>query len=816
LVCNVAAAGWLFYRAMEVGTAPEKLRADEKALASRLQDLNRREQKLRADQAATVERANALVEKGEEFDRQRADIKARTADLEKRIEEDEDKRRNTTYALDLVSVKFDAVRSTFEEQQRLDRARIPARNGDSAAPLAEALSTKASIPSLDRLGAQFRMIEGIAPTEGPDIGGRIVALHEIAAAYKAHVARGSLGSYTLQAKLEVELEILRDLARRLGLPPEVIPANLFELLDAPKLTELEAIQTRKVAELRAREAVTPGLAAASVEHERAVLKQIETAKAKRPADPASIFAKAILEKHPSAADITHLQNATSDSAKEASVRLLEAQLLAKDLALDPYNIPVRVRLETLREQLPDAERARFHELDTQFAVLDRIRAASPKDPAELRAAIDALAKKPDSVREAVREFVEARVSDPARAAELMVQLASVFERETGKRADQAAAEFHRWQAGHLTRGQLYGLLAGYVGRTLDCVARVSALGLDAKPHPDDRAELESLRDSLTAEYAERPKSDDPAVVRLRTDWSADAPPAQEVYNELRKTLARTPSFAVRQAFRERALDGLQEQVKAIDSARADIDRAVKSYNKAVTDLKDLGEPTFVDDFRNERALLVEGLKSVELRLSEIAAEAPENARVKQLLERVKAGLGGQPPPVDGSPPQKAAWDWADPAVTKAIRAAKTEVVGEVHKATKDLLDQVKAVKMSVELAELSYHFHGEYLPHEFAGGKQHEQFQGMTRVEKVKAFAGVFRGLYDTTDMEALNNSLKALKNGTIAMPQYPAFRDYVDDGATLLGQDKLGREYYRINGAVRVLHKTVDGGVMNCPVYIK
>ncbi len=319
------------------------------------------------------------------------------------------------------------------------------------------------------------------------------------------------------------------------------------------------------------------------------------------------------------------------------------------------------------------------------------------------------------------------------------------------------------------------------------------------------------------ENARRPRDISAGEARLSTSLGVDRPQPLRLHGILRILVERTGTPELKRAWLDTALDGLAAQLDSIEKTHRLAETAIKENITQNSSLEKLGEfAASAPENQEVRVALAEAFKAVELRLITLEEDAVESGRLKELKARAKAGLNAIPPPIgDLLLRCVAAPDWAPPVLERQIKTIETRLIPAINAASKHMGQEISAISASKEVAELSYYFHGERLPHEFSDGKVIETFRTMSKEERIQEFARVFRGLYGDEKITELRDSLRAAKNGTLDhRSAVPKFRNYVDAGAVFMGKDSLGREFYRINGAVRVLHK-VEGGVMNCPVYI-
>ncbi|TWU09742.1 hypothetical protein [Allorhodopirellula heiligendammensis] len=742
--------------------------------------------------------------------------------LTKREEEDEEDDENQAFALSLVKDTLDRVREAVDRQNRSGGGWPP---GAQPSPQSPDMSPEAPAPvdvaslneQLQQLEARYQRIEQSEPDGESGALAREAALTELAFECAELIKRGSIDSLQIQAVIEVDLELLRDWAVRLGLPEDVVPKNLYELLESSRLAEIELLQVKKVAFLKERNVGWSGLYSGALADAESTLHQIQDAKGKRPADPTLLFAKAILERKISPSDAAALQSAASGEARTAAINLRYAQLLKQQMAIRWWDIGIIQRLRDVEVLLSPEVREQFSTSDVRLKYIDLLSASMPSDPKALRVSLQALMMAPETVEEAIAQFISERYADPIRAAESQAILEAAYASENGEvvTAEDRVA-FKEWLAGHLSPGKVYEFGIVRIDTLLGIFSDLAVLNDPRAPHADDRFEVEETRRALVTENVRRPVDIASREARLNSPLRVTKPEPQRLNGILRILVERTGTPELKRAWLETALDGLAAQLDSIERTHRLAETAIKENLTQNSSLEKLGEyGASAPENREVRVALAEALKAVELRLITLEEVAVESGRLKELKARAKAGLNAIPPPIGDLSSVVAAPDWAPPELERQIKTIETRLIPAINAATKHTGQEISAIRASKEVAELSYYFHGERLPHEFSDGEVIERFRTMSKEERILEFASVFRGLYGDEKIAELRDSLRAAKYGTLNQRfAVPEFRNYVDDGAVFMGKDSLGREFYRINGAVRVLHN-VEGGVMNCPVYI-
>jgi len=167
--------------------------------------------------------------------------------------------------------------------KRAVEAAARAGNASNAAAHANALAarTEALQKLRDRLAASLakgNLKESEAEQTRAMIAAADKRLRELTAAAEAHALRGSIKSFPLKAELAWETELVKELAERAGLPAEVVPANLFQLLPKEALERLRESSEASVLDLRkAAASAPPGTYKRAIEEAEAKLQQIKEA-----------------------------------------------------------------------------------------------------------------------------------------------------------------------------------------------------------------------------------------------------------------------------------------------------------------------------------------------------------------------------------------------------------------------------------------------------------------------------------------------------------------------------------------------------------
>lgn len=835
-VIELGAGVWLYREHEAITQAGKSIGQRESAVSSRESNATQREAVNQTDADRLAAREGSLhamdVRLNAEdtrLDSVEKDLKTKETELAekdrvltKRERDDEDEDKNQALALSFVQDSFGKIREEIERQHMAGGGWPPEAQATPASPdMPRDATASGGAPSLgkqlEQLEARYQRIEESKPETESGVAGRTAALAELASECAELIARGSIDSLQIQAAIEVDLDLLRDLAVRLKMPEDAIPKNLYELLESSRLRDLELLQAKKVAFLKKQDAVFSGLYQGALAEAESTLKQMTEAKAKRPGDPTPLFAKAILERQLSPEDAAALRSATSGEVRTAAINLRYAQLLQQQMAIRWWDVNIRQRMHDTVALLLPKSREQFRCTDVKLTYIDFLAASAPSDPKSLRVNLQSLLKAPETVGEAVSQFVSNRYSDPIRAAELYAMLEAENAAENGEvvTAEDRSA-FKEWLVGHLSPGKVYELLTLRIEPLLGIFSDLAAINDPRAPHADDRSEVEETRRALQTEGARRPRDISAREARLNSSLRVSRPEPQRLYGILRLLVERTGTPELRRAWLETALDGLSAQLDSIEKTRRLTEAAIKENLARYSALEKLGEfGESAPENREGCVALAESLKAVELRLITLGEDAVESGRLQELKARAKAGLDSIPPPIGELSSVVAAPDWAPPELERQMKTIETRLIPAIKAATTRMGQDLSAIEASNEVAELSYYFHGERLPHEFSDGEVIESFRTMSKKDRILEFARAFRDLYGDKKIVELRDSLRAAKNGTLKQQfAVPEFRNHVDDSAVFMGKDSLGREFYRINGAVRVLQKS-GSGVMNCPVYI-
>ncbi|MEM8669336.1 MAG: hypothetical protein AAGG48_17565 [Planctomycetota bacterium] len=827
LVGELGGGFWLYQQRSDLDDSEQEVLGREQRVSDREKRVTKRESEAREKEHSIAvveerldERKNELDEEAQsqrvrtnQLSNQANDIKQRMAELTTREEEEDEEDENHVLVMDIIRSTMARVRANIEAENLSggggeDGGKVPGGPNSPIGPdiasdlESERFSDRESY--LSWLETRFQSISTEQQAPDVEIPGRLDSIKQLVDTVAELEMRGAPEAYTLKAISDVDIAFLKTICRVLGVGEEIIPSNQFEFLNANALDKLSKFHSKKIVDLKKRQALNPGLFTSAISEQQRVLEQIEEAKGKRPFDCEPLLVRALLKKKLSPDQVAIITKAASESVRSSQIRLRESQLLAKALSLEPFNPGLHLLYKQNRALLTPDQRSSLPDFTSRIACLEQIRAASPEDPRRLAEVIKEFDAPAADAPGAAKEFFARRYSDPTRAAGLLVQLEATFERSTGNQvSSENRSEFTRFMFDLLSRGDAYEVESQYLKPTSDLFVKAAALGIPAIPHPDDGRDLKVMRESCQARVSgvvSPPQA--PALL-------ADVPRPQLLYNKLRVMNERAAGPVIQDSLNQVALLGITEQVNALDRTARAFNEQKSRYTKSAKAAKDIGEFVY-EDARVETgvATLAETAARLQLSLSKIDGEFESQEKVQRLRESLAAYASGSSSPEA----MKEAAPFSDPIVKKNL-GMLSETTISLKQSTTRVDEKLRIHKAALEVAELSYHFHGDRLPHEYSEGEVMEEFKSLSKKERIERFADVFKS-FGSDKVIALRDSLRAAKSGKLDR-RNQELGNYVDFGAVFLGRDSLGREYYRIDGNTRVLHKTPDGSVMNCPVYI-
>lgn len=697
----LAAAGFGLYQWQQsLNRQREGVAAREKEVNRREQDAALRESKLTQAESDVEGEKRVLAQENESLDAEKLknkrestalDVRKKAIDsdanaLEARIKAKEDEDEDQVFALNFIRTHAE-LRDNFYRQQLADRSAPaggaagapvdPAPMPDPAMPAESQIPVGARLKLLERTAARYERVEASKPANVEEAAARMAALKELSAIDHELMMRGSPRSLETEAVMDVELEAFRDFARRAGIAEDVIPQDRFEMLTRSQLDSLETLQLQKIAFAKERNAIHPGLSELALQDEESVLKRIQNAKLKPHADPTPLFAHAVLEKKLKPEDIEALRKTTSGSAKESAIKFRLSQLMEEKLAIHWTDVGLRQHYAEMQSRLNPETAEKFRHLETASNILDLFDSWRPNDPAALKKSLRDLAKKPASIAQATQLFIQERHRDPVHAAHLQALLETAYESNMGLSAAQNQIAFKKWLAEHLTAGQIYEANLNLEGAQ-QVFSEVTALKLPLALHPDDQRELSEFKDAFKQEAADRPKTLGANEAQRQTAIKPSYTSDQAIYGVLRIYQTRGETPALKAALAGKALNGLASQLNLIDAAKANLELEVKQNAFAIVALERVGGSGEVpQEIESARSALSSAYTAVRLRIDELSIDLPNDSKVLDLLARVKAGLGANPPPPNVKPAQ----DFSDPFVAVQTQKAIPDAVGEIRAAT---------------------------------------------------------------------------------------------------------------------------------------
>jgi hypothetical protein len=573
------------------------------------------------------------------------DKKAATRDLEQSAREkqlDEIKASLEGTASDLAKRQksLDARADVVSEQERLQKRRddVLVLVQKSAERLRKAVVERdkglAKVEHLAEVAkssaARLEPLQKANPAVEWEVRAKQDAIADLVVAREARALRASSDVYHFEAEAGWEIDTLRDLARSLKLPAEVVPANEFELLDRSVLTDLGVRWTAKHLESSKQNATAPGLFAETLAFATAKLKAIVEAKNKPQANLYVNFAALLLLKADVNAKVAGWYS-NKEQVREAEIRQREMLLLGRDLA-NRDNLPAYIRLLELKSAPPADGIVSAVLQGRRSLILSRAHGFSPS---------------PTTATD-VRELLRTRCIDPLLAVRCEAKLL-IQHKESGSFLD-----FEEWMARHLTTGQLYEI-QGFLQAARERV-RLISLAIPAgfqEYVKADTAQIDKEFKALGEELERRGSqkevltqiSGTPKDVLMRhvravcTD-TTDDPIFREIYwGRTRLYLARTgPNSEAHKLEIELALPGYEVLIAHLEAHNrklVEIERDCTEYRKSAADVK---------EYQEAKRILSESRGLVENGLADLVVKTTDAGKVKALQERVKSNLAAIPPP----------------------------------------------------------------------------------------------------------------------------------------------------------------------------
>ncbi|XXT19536.1 hypothetical protein WME94_55870 [Sorangium sp. So ce429] len=302
---------------------------------------------------------------------------------------------------------------------------------------------------------------------------------DLGAAAEELTLRGGVQSYHAKARLDWELEHLKDLAQRLDVPSSEIPANHFELLGKPELRELLGRWEMKHHALREAAALaTPGIYARAIEESEAKLAAIKEAMDAPGVDLADRFFHAARKTIPEhALKPWFAAGDEASRAREISARELSSLEVAH--ARDGTDVGLLMRLREL-EAAGDGALAR----EWRHQTLRRATALKVPDASS-----------------AVRQIIENRFADPLEALRAEAGLHHHWQQlsSSGSLDGVVKASFVDWMVSHLSVEDLAEVKA-YVD---EASAKLRAIDLEVPIIHQRRLDVDRRMIEIEADAIER-------------------------------------------------------------------------------------------------------------------------------------------------------------------------------------------------------------------------------------------------------------------------------------------------------------------------
>jgi len=468
------------------------------------------------------------------------------------------------------------------------------------------------------------------PSRDWEISAREAAIRDLIADREERALRASAETYWREAAVEWELERLRDLARKLNLPDDIVPKNEFELLDRASLDDLEVRWDAKVNELRRRNAAAPGLFNQTLEFATTRLAAVHEAKGKSQTNLHTSFAVHLLRSNVDDEVTNWLAN--KDKNREAEIRQREGQLLAAALARDRANLPAFVRLVEIESSLQPTELPAAVLRGRQFLILSRASGFSPTQTTATE----------------VSELLKKRFTNPLFAVQCEAKLRLQWQ-ENG-----FDLLFEAWMVRHLSDGQLFELKV-FLGAARDRLRLISLhkpAGLqeyvNVENDPIDK-EFKALESEINRRAENKEGVIDVStvpkdVLKRHLRASHENPSTDPTYKEIHWVLLRRfqaqcgPDSEAKQIEAELAVQGYERQIEELEGrARkiTELERDFTPYGNSASD---------ETEYKEAKAALAESRGLIENGLKELVTKTSDAAKVKSLQERVVMNLAAFPPP----------------------------------------------------------------------------------------------------------------------------------------------------------------------------
>jgi hypothetical protein len=684
--------------------------------------------------------------------------------------------------------------------------------------------------------------------------------------------RSSAAAYREEAQLQVGVEFVRNLCSRLGLPPEIPPENLYELLPRPALEMLKGRwAAHRAAMARADASDTSGAFARDLRDIDARISSIESALSRPHVDLAAYFVRNAGRVRYADDLARWLESERAGMAARAQQK--ERELLQIALARDEGNHAARVRLSEL-ESGPAPDTAGVVEARRQL-VMDRAEGLRPI---------------PDRSRE-VGELIRDRFTDPIGAAKaeavlrehwLELKEAAIFaEKLDVVLPGRLAQSFPDWLVSHLSLDDLTRV-RGYLLEADALIEKAGATGQGDLPEWSMRLDRHLVRaelDAIHRELVDRHRGDGgPWAHRYRL---ADLPPG---LSDLLRSQASTPRDVVLDS--PGGLQSYWASLRLLGERSGPYLEAEIGREMAHLTLRAVAQP--VEDLARDAEQLAElrsrywGVDQEFIEPGEKAARKQADARARATLlrraERIREGLAGialllpesdalrsrlnavvrsihddqgpggreaegqDVPPFrlssatastghDGWPPFEPPGE--SPPLTgegpggrprppfspfgDPILLAEARNFSEAARQSAEIISNIEGSfksRLARRVAELAFEVYPDGLPHE------DEDARRLPKESRVERWSDAFKSIYPTETLRLLRSSLSSVassKLNTAYGGHYTESLEAQYDGARVRyrGTDDLGREVYDINGVTKVINHHADGTTSICPAYI-
>ena len=174
--------------------------------------------RLAALQSQLRDQERRLTSQSEQQSEKSKELQNTEKQLAEREKKEDDEDADEAFALNLVRSQLDRIQETSYRQQLGDASWPPEEYGLPDGPGPKSDAPPSLTAQLQNLEARYKQVEKSVPQRPEDSAGREAALSELASACADLISRGSIESIALQAPIDVDLELMRDLAQAGGSP----------------------------------------------------------------------------------------------------------------------------------------------------------------------------------------------------------------------------------------------------------------------------------------------------------------------------------------------------------------------------------------------------------------------------------------------------------------------------------------------------------------------------------------------------------------------------------------------------------------------